>query len=181
MKFKYLISDLALWLLKKSVKSNLIDYAEREFNRAGWTDSNGAFDCKMQKALCENVCNMLRVLSVEGHSGSSAPYALRLFSKLAKFEPIIAINGDESEWMEVGEETYQNKFVSSVFKKGKNGKAYWLDAYIFRDENGNCFTSGRSRQFIEFPWLPPESVYVDVQSDFNGNTIYPEHIKIIEV
>jgi hypothetical protein len=174
------IVKLALWMLKKSVKSNLVSYAEREFVRAGWSNNSGGFECEMQKAICDNVCDMLRVLSVEGHSGSSAPYAISLFSKLAKFEPIAPIIGAADEWNEVGDDVYQNKFVGSVFKNGKNGRAYWLDHYVFKDKDGCCFTSSRSRQFIEFPWLPPEPTYVDVDSDEEGNTIYPDYIKAIE-
>lgn len=176
---KQAIQRLALYLLRKTTDSGLIDFAKSEFQRAGWCDSNMKFECEMQGAVCRNVMDMLAVFSTEGHSGSSAPYTLNVFDRLAHWKPISPLTGSDDEWIQVGDDCYQNKHCSSVFKKGKDGKAYWLDAYVFRVPNGCTFTSYRSRQFIEFPWSEPDSQIVDVDVDDDGETIYPDWVKPI--
>lgn len=178
---KTLLNKLALFLLRKTTDSNLVRYANSEFVRAGWCDEDLVFEDKMQAAICSNVLDMLCVFSSEGHSGFSASYTLGVFNKVARFNPITPLTGADNEWNDVGEDIYQNRICSAVFKKGKEGQAYWLDYYIFRDEDGCCFTSSRSRQFISFPWMPTESRYIDVARDGEGNTVYPECIKPIEV
>lgn len=176
-KMNELLNKFALYLLRKTTNSNLVEYAKSEFNRAGWCHPDLVFDDKMQEAVCQNVMDMLCVFSSEGHSGFSANYTLDVFNKVVRFNPISPLTGDDSEWNEVGGDTYQNRICGTVFKRGKDGKAYWLDRYVFRDESGCCFTSSMSAQYIEFPWTPTESEYVDVKTDENGNTVYPEQIK----
>ena len=144
--------------------NNYEKHAEREFRAAGWLNENGTFKDEMQKAICEHVMVLLDVFSDEGHSGSSAPYAIDLFSKLAKFEPVAPLSGDDSEWNEVGEGVYQNNRCSHVFKDKSrfDGKPYDIDAVIFWEwytaEDGErfkaYFTSRDSAQPIEFPYTP---------------------------
>lgn len=157
----------------------LLDFAKSEFIRAGWCNADGKFEDEMQELICRCVTDLLSVFSEQGHSGFSGGYAIRLFEKLVKFSPISPLTGDDDEWVMHSETSYQNKHCGSVFKNGKNEKAYWLDHYVFRDESGCTFTSGMSRQYIEFPWVEPESIIVDVTTDAGGNTVYPNHIKQI--
>lgn len=122
-------------------------------------------------AICEKFGN-------SGQSGGSAPYTARALSqaieKLCLFEPLMPIMGVDDEWFCCvgGDDTtinedkfiYQNKRCGSIFKEGKNGKPYYLDAIAFIDTKGNGWTGGanlpdgnvlRSRQFIkEFPFTP---------------------------
>ena len=72
------------------------------------------------------------------------------------------LTGEDSEWIEVSSDVYQNIRCGAVFKEGKNGQAYWLDGNIFRDQNGRTFTNGYSRVKVDFPWSPPESKVIDV-------------------
>lgn len=167
--------------VNKMKECNLTKHAMSEFVAAGWCDADGNFECDMQKLMCENVLDLLSVFSEQGHSGSSAPYAIYLFQKLASFSAIAPLTGVDSEWMDVGGDYYQNKRDGTVFKKGVDGKAYWLDFYVFEKENGGRFTSSMSRQFIEFPWVKPDSVIVKVSVDKDGNTIYPDYIKAISI
>ena len=60
-----------------------------EFRAAGWLDEHGKYNDEMQEMICNHVLKLLDVFADEGHSGSSAPYAINLFSKLAKFDPIV--------------------------------------------------------------------------------------------
>jgi hypothetical protein len=141
------------------------NHAMREFQAAGWLDEKGEFKCSMQKLVCEQVLHLLEVFSSHGHSGSSAPDAIELFSKLAKFEPVVPIMGTDDEWQEVGEGVYQNKRCGHVFKQADrfNGQAYDIEAVIFWEwftpkDGGepfkSYFTSGDSCRPITFPYTP---------------------------
>lgn len=117
-------------------------------------------------AICEK-------FGQSGQSGGSAPYTARALSqaieKLCLFEPLMPILGIDEEWVDVselgdGQPLFQNKRCSAVFKEGKDGRAYYLDAIAFVDTKGFGWSGGanmpdgtvlRSRQFIkEFPFTP---------------------------
>ena len=51
-----------------------------EFKAAGWLNDDGTYIDEMQGMICDHVLKLLEVFSDEGHSGTSAPYAIRLFS-----------------------------------------------------------------------------------------------------
>lgn len=152
---------------------NILDHAMLEFKAAGWVDENGNFKDEMQEAICNHVLKLLLVFSQEGHSGTSAQYAINLFSTLAKFQPIVPLTGEDWEWNEVrdgsdgGETLYQNKRCSAVFKSSDrfNGQPYYVDAVVFWEwashpdiDDGvpfkSYFTSSDSRQPITFPYSP---------------------------
>lgn len=145
-------------------------HAMREFRAAGWLDENGEFKDSMQKLICEGVMRLLDVFSEQGHSGFSAPYAIGLFEKLASYEPIVPLTGEDWEWNDVGNDLWQNNRCSHVFKDA-DGKAYDMDGRIFyewheRDAGPDepeypgkhrfktHFTSRDSPVYIEFPYTP---------------------------
>ena len=145
--------------------SNYESHAWVEFKAAGWVDENNKFNDEMQEAICMNVLKLLEVFEEEGHSGSSAPYAINLFEKLAKFEPIAPITGDDWEWNEVSNGVFQNKRCSHVFKQADrfDGQPYDIDAVVFWEwytdkESGEKFksyyTSSDSFKPITFPYTP---------------------------
>lgn len=142
----------------------LHQHALMEFRAAGWTDENGKFKDEMQQAICEHVLKLLDVFSDEGHSGSSAPYALNLFEKLAMFKPIVPLTGEDWEWIDHGY-CKQNKRCSRVFIQSDrfDGQPYDIEAVVFYDwytseETGERFkshyTCGDSHQPITFPYTP---------------------------
>jgi hypothetical protein len=153
--------------------NNYQQHAMREFQYAGWCDENGKFTDEMQEQICDGVMKLLELFDKEGHSGSSAPYAINLFKTLARFEPIGPLTGADDEWVrhDYGDTpTYQNKRMGSVFKQADrfNGQAYWIDGKVFWEwysapdiEDGKPFksyyTSADSFVVIEFPWVKPES------------------------
>ncbi len=144
--------------------SNYEKHALTEFRAAGWCDENGKFNDEMQEMICKHVMKLLEVFADEGHSGSSAPYAIDLFSKLAKFEPVVPLTGEDWEWTEVHDGTFQNKRCSHVFKQADrfDGQAYDIDAIIFYDyytdeEGRKCksyFTGRESAVPVTFPYVP---------------------------
>jgi hypothetical protein len=101
--------------------------------------------------------------------------AREIFVRLAKQENITPITCSDDEWGErssfrTDKESYQNRRLSSVFKEGKDGKPYFIDAIIWREEEGSCYTGRgvtrdgevyRSRQYIKLPF-EPRRFYIDV-------------------
>ena len=133
-----------------------------------------------------------------GQSGGSAPYTATALShaikKLCLQEPICPITGIDEEWNDCAqqgnEEIYQNNRCSAIFKTGKNGKPYYLDAIVWKGdtegESGNdwdTFTGTvegiRSRQNIKkFPFTP-KTFYIDVTKqmlpeDWNEEPFYED-------
>ena len=153
--------------------SNLNSHALAEFRAAGWTDDEGKFKEEMQEAICKHVLELLKVFADEGHSGSTAPYAVNMFKKLAMFEPLVPLTGEDWEWNECGNGVFQNKRCSRVFRQADrfNGQAYDLDGRVFYewnerdlepDEEGypgkrrfqSYYTNRDSMVPITFPYTP---------------------------
>jgi hypothetical protein len=145
--------------------SNLKKHALREFKVAGWLNEDGTYCDEMQGAICQHVLKLINMFSKEGHSGSTAPYTIDLFKKLASFEPIIPLTGEDSEWNEVSDGVFQNNRCSHVFKQSDrfNGQPYDLEGKIFwnwymSDEDGKPFksyyTGSASFVPIVFPYTP---------------------------
>lgn len=144
--------------------NNYEKHALREFKAAGWVDENGKFKDEMQEMICTHVMKLLEIFADEGHSGTSAPYAINLFSKIAKFEPLTPLTGEDWEWNDVSEmfseKRWQNKRASNVFKN-ENGAfdtngIVWYTSKL--DSNGeeqkSYFTNSRSRTPVTFPYTP---------------------------
>jgi len=148
--------------------SNTQTHALTEFKAAGWLDEDGNYIDEMQEAICNHVLELIKVFSDEGHSGSTAPYTIDLFKKLAMFEPIVPLTGEDWEWTEIAREmsgsnngtVYQNKRCGRVFKDDDG--AYDIDGKVFynwyTNENGKRFksyyTSRDSRVPVSFPYTP---------------------------
>jgi hypothetical protein len=145
--------------------SNLHNHALAEFRAAGWTDADGKFEDEMQEDICKHVLELLKVFSDEGHSGTTAPYTVNMFKKLAMFEPLVPLTGEDWEWNECGNGVFQNKRCSRVFKQADrfNGQAYDIEGKVFREPSGACYTGAESRVLVTFPYTP-KTEYVDVQS-----------------
>ena len=146
--------------------NNYRSHAWTEFKAAGWLDENGQFKDKMQEMICEHVMKLLDVFDGEGHSGSTAPYAINMFKRLASFDPIAPLTGEDDEWVKHDygvEPTYQNKRRGSVFKDA-NGEAYDIDGKVFwewyKDDDGNVtrsyYSCRESRVPVTFPYTPPD-------------------------
>lgn len=147
--------------------NNYEKHAMKEFRAAGWTDEHGKFKDEMQEAICKHVLELLNVFHGEGHSGTTAPYTIDLFEKLAMFKPVAPLTGEDWEWANVSENggsdggpLYQNKRCGHVFKDDTG--AYDIDGIIFYDwytnEKGekrkSYFTGQGSRVPVTFPYVP---------------------------
>lgn len=138
--------------------SNLVKYAESEMRRAGLFDKDRDYGGMLGPAILK----MVETFSDEGHSGMSAGLAISIFEKVARFEPLTPLTGEDDEWMEVGDGKFQNVRCSHVFKE--NGQAYDIDGKIFREPNGWTYTSFESRIPVAFPYTPKRE-YVDVPGE----------------
>ena len=155
-RFMYWVKNL-LYRFKPRQKTNLEIHAENELRIAGMFDGDSDYGGALGHAVME----LIKVFSSQEHSGFSAHRTLQLFSKLADYEPLLPLQGTSDEWVDVGAGVYQNKRCSRVFKQGKDGQAYDIDGKVFREPNGSCYTSGESRVYINFPYVP-KTEYVNV-------------------
>ena len=151
------------WLMNLALRRLTPDsvgvaHAERELKAIGYDLDQKEED--PNKWICENVIQLLRVFSTQGHSGASAPFAVGYFTKLAAFEPLSPLTGEEWEWQEHSAGKFQNTRCPHVFKDGDD--AYDINGKVFREPDGCCYTSGDSRVPVEFPYTP-KTEYVDVE------------------
>jgi hypothetical protein len=139
--------------------SNLVAHAERELEFMKTGD-------EMNEMMRTGLLDIVKLFSEQGHSGFSASYAVNHLEKLLRFEPVGPLRGTDDEWLihDHDEHCYaQNKRCGRVFKD-KDGRAYDIDAVVFREPSGSCFTSRSSRQYVTFPYTP-RTVYADVPLD----------------
>lgn len=154
-------SRLALcWRILRVKPANLLAHANRELPHIG-TDPMGL-------QMADNLRELVLVFGTQGHSGFSAGYARQALDKLLKFEPLAPITGAPEEWVEVYSGGHQNSRCSRLFKDRErfDGAPYDIEAVVFRETDGTCFTGRGSAQVITFPYTP-RTVYVDVDADGN--------------
>ncbi len=139
--------------------SNLYNFAQSELEYAGFSKPNSEYN----NALKNDVLELIEVFSNQGHSGFSASIVVDIFSKLASFKPISPLTGEDDEWNEIQEGSFQNKRYSGLFKDKDrfNGQAYDIYGKIFRDPDGSQWTSADSFVVVDFPYVPKTEI-VDV-------------------
>lgn len=161
--------------------SNLINYAKSELESARLFGENDFYDGMTGKAVME----LIELFSEQGHSGMSAPIVLSIFDKLARFKPLSAIEDTPDSWNNCHGNTYQHKRLSSVFKDDINGKPYYIDAIVWRDQNGITFTSNdvcgfSSRQYIKIPFIP-KTFYIDIiENEKTNERVIKDQAQLIE-
>jgi len=156
-----------------------LDHAKRELRAAGYPVREGedklaeilSGDEDINIMMADNVLELLEVFSKQGHSGFSSSFAIDLFTKLAKQEPLGPITGEDSEWVDVaemgdGSPMWQNNRCSHVFKDDKH--AWDINGKVFVEPDGSSYTSTDSFVDVEFPYTPTTE-YVNV--DENGDVI----------
>lgn len=132
------------------------------------------------------------VFSQQGHSGSSAAFQNSVLTaainNVLSFKPLSPITCEDHEWNDTanyidGQEKnklFQNKRLSSIFKDGKDGKPYYLDAIVWKgEEDWDTFTGTveeiKSRQFIKLPFTP-KTFYIDVVKIYNPQPEVADHV-----
>jgi len=166
-------NQLHFQFIKDKKESNIISHAKRELAAIGY-DLNDKEDGP-NKWMLGNILELLSVFSEQGHSGFSAPECVRLFTKLASYEPLCPIQGTDDEWVEVSENLWQNVRCSHIFKD-ELGCAYDINGKVFVEPNGCAYTNGKSRVNVTFPYTP-KTEYVKV--DDEGKEIPKSTIEIL--
>ena len=144
------------WLLRSLSKdSNYVKHARCELK--DW------FACDRDdpdRWMADGTEELLMMLSTQGHSGGSIRFAVKVFERMALFEPWGPLTGKDDEWLEVSDGVFQNKRLSRVFKE--DGAAYDSEGRVFEDENGCTYTNIDSHVAITFPYTPNQ-VFVRVE------------------
>src|SRR5690606_1292003 len=115
----------------------------------------------MQQMMNDNLKQICELVDAQGHSGFSISYLTATLTKLLRQEPITPIADDADDWIDVGDDFYQHRRCGHVFKEKSTGRSYDIDFRIFVGEGGTTFTSGRSREYISFPYTPSRVYAVD--------------------
>lgn len=139
--------------------SNFIIHAKRELDAIGLRDSSDEMDVAMRN----DILSVVELFFQQGHSGFSANYAISIISRLLEFKPLAPLTGEDSEWVDVAEQSgyplYQNSRCSSVFKS--DGLSYDINGVVFydieKDEDGKdykSYYSNGTRTPVTFPYTP---------------------------
>lgn len=138
--------------------SNLVKHAINECAFMLEKDENGEVH-EVNRWMYDHLIHMVREFSKEGHSGFTASYAINILKKLLNFEPVLPLQGTDDEWTDIGDNLFQNKRCSRIFKE--NGKAYDIQGKVFTDDGGS-YTSKESMVYIDFPYTP-KTEYIDLR------------------
>lgn len=140
--------------------SNLVEYAKEELNRIGMIDSGDPYNDAVLKAILD----LIELFSSQDHSGFTASYTVRTFSRLAMFKPLTPLTGKDDEWNEIEHGFFQNRRCSSIFKNEK-GEVYNIEGKVFTDDGGETWYINKdSIVYITFPYTVPDNpeyVYLD--------------------
>lgn len=141
------------WRIIRNKDGNLALHTIAEFTARGDFDDDG-----QNFWIAQNVRDLVRVFSTQGHSGSSAPFCIAMFKEAASFKPLSPLTGADSEWFDHGDTMglgtrWQNKRCGNVFKSA-NGSAYDINAVVFEEPNGCQFTGKYSHMPVTFPYSP---------------------------
>ena len=143
--------------------SNLVDYAKDELKRIGMIDSGEPYNDAGAKAILD----LIELFASQGHSGFSGSYVINAFSRLVRFKPLSPLTGEDDEWNELRDGSFQNKRYSAVFKD-KDGTAYNVEGKVFTDDGELWYTCKDSRVNVTFPYVvpdKPEYVYRMAESE----------------
>ena len=156
-------------------ESNLSNYAQTEIETAIRLAKETGDSLIIQEFVPE-ILSLVEKFAQSGQSGGSAPYTagaiVSALKKLLMFQPLAPVTGEDDEWENSFEPNgYQNKRCFALFKNGKNGDPYYLNAIVFKDQKGLTWTGSAtlangeklySKQFIkEFPF-EPKTFVIDI-------------------
>jgi hypothetical protein len=136
----------------------MLEYAEKEWDLAFPPEQSD----EMQNWIKENVMQLLKVFSDQGHTNMTGGYTLNAFARLARYKPIAPLTGEESEWQDCVmkgrfNDQQQNVRYSSVFRiNHDNSTAYDIDGKVFIDEDGCAYTNRDSIVPVTFPYYVPD-------------------------
>lgn len=149
------------WRIVRGRDGEMVKHTQRELDFAGYFDGD-----RMSALAAAGAVDLVRVFSLQGHSGFSASFMRHLFDKAAAFEPLGPLTGADSEWHQPADGVWQNRRCSHVFRQADrfDGQPYDLNAVVFEEPNGSRFTGRHSMRPIAFPYTP-RSVVVEIPEE----------------
>ena len=107
------------------------EWAKKELELIGAFDKESMYGGMVGFSVME----LVELFVKQGHSGMSAGIVSSLFNKLAQYKPLSPLTLKDDEWSKFGDDDkYQNKRNSAVFKEGKDGRAYYSNAYYMKTQ-----------------------------------------------
>ena len=169
--FSYFIKHFEMLYLETPVGVKYTDHAIWQFKEFGWIDEHGNYvkeddddGFNMQERMCKHLLEVLELLPSPDDENYDIGGLVRYFIRLAGFNIIAPLTGNDDEWNEVSNDgTYQNNRKSSVFKNSKY--AYDIDKYIIKDKQGYSYGANG---IIEFPYAPPDKPETYEEDEFKS-------------
>lgn len=143
--------------------SKLVKHAESEMRRAGLYDADADYGGMLPHAVMQ----LVRIHSMQGHSGFSHGYTLALFNKVVNFQVLTPITDDPEEWSDCSmmscRPSWQNKRQFSCFSED-GGKTYrdQNERPYYTDETGAEYT--KSGDELSLHTSKPHKGNADVKS-----------------
>lgn len=148
--------------------TNILKHAKQELALLGYAPVEQGDENDMNTLIQKHILDLLELFASQGHSGMSASYVLGVFFKLAQFEPLKPLTGEDSEWEKVDFQTWQNIRCSRVFKL-LDGSCFDVAGKVFEEPDGARYTSKESRIDITFPYMPhTEVIKVSGEREFEN-------------
>ena len=94
--------------------SNLVNHAKRELELVG-----------EDPETIEGLLKVIQAFADMGHSGGSAAVAVPMINDLLQFKNLTPLTNDPEEWIEVGDDIWQNRRNPEAFSKD-GGRSYIL-------------------------------------------------------
>jgi hypothetical protein len=128
-----------------SLNESSVDKAQYELSRL-LKRAEDKGETPLVKEFVPEIMALVQKFADSGQSGGSAPFTAgvitEVLKKLLAQEPLGGVENSNDEWndisdiegVEEGTGTFQNTRLSSVFKEGKEGDPYYLDAIVFVPE-----------------------------------------------
>ena len=134
---------------------NFVEWAQKELDRL--EASAGADDDGTQKMINDDIMEIVKVFSSQGHTGFTASYALSIIKRLLDWKPIQPLTGEESEWGTDIDPDQNNRCTAVFREKGDTSKAFYLHGKVFSNDGGKSWYSNHeSRIPVTFPFHVPD-------------------------
>lgn len=162
---------------------SLVEFAENELNRLlrTCTDSESLH---MQRAINNDILDIVKTFSNQCHSGFSASYSLNILKRLLDYKPLSAVTDADDEWTLLDytdDIQYQSVRCPSLFKDAE-GKVYNTAGKVFSSDNGHTwYTNADSRVYVELPYaVPDKPEYVIIDNQDERLEVLKHIMKVIE-
>ena len=161
---------------------SLVEFAENELNLLLKTCTDDEA-LNMQKVINNDILDIIKLFSSQGHSGFSAQYSLNILKRLMDYKPLSPITDSADEWTELNYDNdlaYQCKRCPSLFKDSEN-RVYNTEGRLFSDDNGHTWYNCKdSRIYVELPYtVPTTPEYVIIDNKLERNAILTHIINTV--